>query len=401
MVKSYPTIGEYNQIIQQQGGNAFNSLRGVSFVPSRAVPIKVYLFGSGAYAAVFKGAINDTNYAIRCFLTAENETIRRYEIICDYLKNIQSSWKTGCELLENEIQVNGNAYPVLKMEWLDGVLINQFVSNNIAENNVLNELQKKLVAISDDLEKNKIGHGDLQCGNIIVTGTSTNFQVKLIDYDGMYVPNLTLKKAVEKGRSEFQHPERTMNNFNSEIDRFAFWVIITALEALKIDKTLWQEVMQGGFNTLDNFLFTAQDFLNPYQSALFNRLYNLNSRVLNFYLDKLKSFCVNGYASIAKPVLSGQSSGLNSEMPTAHKKCFPPLSNSQAIDQTVSNSIYKIITNGGSASVLTSTFQKLGSTPLEIDKNLYEGKVLLISNGKETKRITLNSHQNLIEINFK
>ncbi len=31
--------------------------------------------------------------------------------------------------------------------------------------------------------------------------------------------------------------------------------------------------------------------------------------------------------------------------------------------------------------------------------NLYKGKVLIISNGRETKRITLNS-QNLIEIKF-
>ena len=39
-------------------------------------------------------------------------------------------------------------------------------------------------------------------------------------------------------------------------------------------------------------------------------------------------------------------------------------------------------------------------TPLEIEKSQFEGKVILISNGKDTKRITLNSHQNLIEVNF-
>lgn len=400
MAKSYPTIGEYNQLIQQKGGNAFKSLRSISLIPSRTIPIKVYLFGSGAFAAVFKGNINGSNYAIRCFLTAEDETISRYKIICDYLKNIQSSWKTDCEFLEDEIQLNGNAYPVLKMEWVNGVLINQFVSNYIADNNVLNELQKKLVVISDDLEKHKIGHGDLQCGNIIVTGTSSNFQVKLIDYDGMFVPNLVHKKAIEKGRTEFQHPKRTMNNFNAEMDRFSFWVMITALEALKIDKTLWREVMQGGFNTLDNFLFTIQDFLNPNQSKLFNRLYNLNSSSLNFYLDKLKSFCISDYSIISKPVLSGQNSILQSDIPHEHQKYIPTTTGNQTIDRTVTSDKYKIITNNGSASVLTSTFQRLGSTPLELDKNLYENKVILISNGKETKRITLNSHQNLIEINF-
>lgn len=398
MTKSFPTIGDYNQLIQQKGGNAFISLRNISFIPSRTAPIKVFLFGSGAYAAVFKGSINGSNYAIRCFLTAEDETINRCKIICDRLKSIQSEWKTDCEFLDNEIQFNGKIYPVLKMEWLNGILINQFVSNNITDNNVLNELQKKLVAISDELEKNKIGHGDLQCGNIIITGTSANFQIKLIDYDGMYVPDLAYKRAIEKGRSEFQHPKRTFNNFNPEMDRFSFWVFITALEALKVDKTLWREVMQGGFNTLDNFLFTVQDFLNPNQSPLFNRLYKLNSRVLNIYLDKLKSFCFGDYYSITKPELIGQTSTYNNNF-TKEINIFNPM-NTESFDKTVNNNKYKIISNISSASVLTSTFQKLGITPLEIEKSQFEGKVILISNGKDTKRITLNSHQNLIEVNF-
>jgi hypothetical protein len=264
----------------------------------------------------------------------------------------------------------------------------------------LSELQKKLVAISNDIEKHKIGHGDLQCGNIIITGTSSNFQVNLIDYDGMYVPALESKKSIEKGRSEFQHPKRTMYNFSPEMDRFSFWVIITALEALKVDKTLWREVMQGGFNTLDNFLFTIQDFLNPNQSNLFNRLYNLNSTSLNFYLDKLKWFCNSEYSVVTKPVLFGQFTSSTSYIPTDHQKYVPNNSNSQTIDKTVSSNKYKIITNNGSATVLTSTFQKLGTTPLELDQDTYEGKLILISNGKETKRITLNSHQNLIEIKF-
>jgi len=216
----------------------------------------------------------------------------------------------------------------------------------------------------------------------------------------MFVPDLAYKKSIEKGRSEFQHPKRTLNNFSPEMDRFSFLVMITALEALKLDKTLWREVMQGGFNTLDNFLFTIQDFLNPNQSNLFNRLYNLNSSALNYYLDKLKYFCNSEYSAITKPVLSDQKSSPTSYIPTEHQKYVPNISTNQTIDNNVSSNKYKITTNNGSASVLTSTFQRLGSTPLELDKQTYEGKLILISNGKETKRITLNSHQNLIEIIF-
>jgi len=400
MTNSFPTIGEYNQLIQKTGGGAFRSLNGINLIPSRTSPIKVFLFGSGAFAAVFKGQLHGKNYAIRCFLTAENETINRYKTICNYLNEIETSWKTECEFIENEINLDGNKYPVLKMEWLDGLLINQFVTKHLSDNNILTELQHKFLAISNELEKNKIGHGDIQCGNIIINGTQADFQIKLIDYDGMFVPELKNRKSLEKGRSEFQHPKRTTSNFNSEMDRFSFWVIVTALEALKMDKTLWREVMQGGFNTLDNFLFTIQDFLNPNQSKLFNRLYNLNSSSLNFYLDKLKWFCNSDYSVISKLELSKQKSTATTSIPDEHKKYAPDIFDNSSFDKTVATNKYKIITNNGSATVLTSTFVKLGSTPLELDKNIYEGKIILISNGKDTKRITLNSHQNLIHIQF-
>jgi hypothetical protein len=400
MPNTFPTIGEYNKIIQKNGGNAFNLLHGISFIPSRITPIRVYLFGSGAFAAVFKGSLHGIDYAIRCFLSAEDETINHYKNICSYLSSIEASWKTQCEFIENELIINGNSYPILKMEWLNGVQINQFVSNHLSDNIILTELQEKLIEMSKDLEKHKIGHGDIQCGNIIITGTSTSIQIKLIDYDGMYVPSLANKKSIEKGRSEFQHPKRTIYDFSPEMDRFSFWVIITALEALKIDKTLWREVMQGGFNTLDNFLFTIQDFLNPNQSALFKRLYNLNSTSLNFYLDNLKLFCISEFSKVSKPLLAEKSSNVLKNPSTEHQKYIPNDLSIEMEDKIQSSQSYKIITKNSSAVVLTSNFQKLGTTPLELDKNIYNGKLILISNGKETKKITLNPHENLIEIKF-
>lgn len=397
---NYPSIGEYNQVIQKERGNCFRTLSKIDLIPSKKAPIKIYLFGSGAFAAVFKGSINGCTYAIRCFHSAENETIDRYKIICQYISQIDSSWKTDCDYLENEITVKGRSYPILKMEWINGILINEFVSINLHNNTVLSELQKKLVDISDDLEKNNIGHGDIQCGNIFISSNSSQFQVKLIDYDGMYVPGLSIKKSTEKGRSEFQHPYRTLDDFNPEMDRFSFWVIITALEAIKIDKILWQEVMQGGFNTLDNFLFTIQDFLNPTESPLFNRLYDLNSANLNLYLDKLKLFCSSEYSSITKPIILNQDYKEQAETCNKPHQNISTTRNTISIDRITSGNDFRIVANNDSAFILTSTFQKLGSTPLELNREIYEGKVILITNGKETKRITLNSDLKFLEVQF-
>ena len=382
MKREFPTIGEYNKVISNKGGAAFQTLNYLQFIPSRASPVRIYLFGSGTYAAVFKAQHEEKKHAIRCFLSSEQENIDRNQIICYYLNSIDTKWKVDCHFFDNEISVNGILYPVLTMEWIDGTLINQFVTANLHNNGVLAELQKQLVEISSDLEKHTIGHGDLQCGNMIVQQFGAEFQIKLIDYDGMYVPEFGVAKNNEKGRSEFQHPKRTVYEFSHTIDRFSFWVMLTALEALKYDKTLWREAMQGGFNTLDNFLFTIYDFSNPYQSTLFNRLKQLNQTSLNFYVEKLQYYCSNDFSLIGKPILCGQEEH-NQEETTIIEKV--PIIEKETY--SCDNNHILIQSNPTGANILTTTFQKLGTTPLRLDKNSYWGKTLIISNGQTSKQI--------------
>jgi TonB family protein len=289
---TFPTIAEYNQSIKTNGGNVFKTLKGLNFIPARNLPIKIFTYGSGSYAAIFKAKDTTKEFAIRCFINAEQENIIRYKAISQYLHNIHEDWLSSFEVFDNEIIINGKQYPVIRMEWIDGQLINNYVSDHLQFNSELEEIQRQIVFISNGLEKNKIGHGDIQCGNIIVKKENNKIQLKLIDYDGMFVPSFANKINLEKGRTEFQHPNRFVSNaFNEKIDRFSFWVILTALEALKFDKTLWKEIMLGGFNTLDNFLFQAGDFQNPNHSTLFKRLKSINQPSLNFYVNILQDIC--------------------------------------------------------------------------------------------------------------
>ena len=393
-MNNFPTIGEYNQAIKKNGGRIFRTLFPIDIVASRTLPIKVFLYGSGAYAAVFKGKKENSFFALRCFLSAENDIISRYAAICTYLKNVNSHWKTSCEFLNNEVEVNNSLYPVLKMDWVEGTLINNFVSNNLANDKCLSDLQIQLLNVSRDLESYKIGHGDLQCGNIIISGSAEKFILHLIDYDGMYVPSLSNQASIEKGRSEFQHPKRTLNNFNPEMDRFSFWVILTALEALKFDKTLWKEVMQGGFNTLDNFLFTVEDFLNPGQSKLWKRLYELEKPSLNIYLSKLESFCRGEISQVSAPSLWNPASrDLENNKETWDLKALP--------SESLSPNKILIECFDSEASVMTLSLTKIGTTPLELDRDLYKGRTLLITNGKETQRLYLEEDKNKFLIEWK
>lgn len=386
----FPTIAEYNQAIQSMTDGTFKSLTNISFIPSRTIPVRIYSYGAGSYAVVFKAKDQYNEFAIRCFISAEQENIERYRNIDNYLKDVSASWITKIELLQNEINVKGNYYPVIKMDWVEGQLLNNYITQIVDNNLALTELQNEVVSVSKSLETLKIGHGDIQCGNIIIAKNIEGKNIiKLIDYDGMYIPLFSNKTNLERGRTEFQHPNRSQIQYNEKIDRFSFWVILCAIEALKYDKTLWFEIMQGGFNTLDNLLFLGDDFKYFNNSKLVNRLYSLNKSSLNFYLDKLNKFCNSSPDSVEVPFL----------FDSAHND-KETIEIQPEIRINSSRTEIQIITNPNGAAVLSSTFQRIGTTPLIIDKEKHLNKTLIISYGTQIKQVEILQHTTVIDLTF-
>ncbi len=99
----------------------------------------------------------------------------------------------------------------------------------------------------------------LQHGNVLlVPGSSaTSMLLRLVDYDGMWVPALADLPPGEVGHANYQHPERLANGgYNDQIDRFAYLAIYTALRCLMIGgKTLWEV-----YDNQENLLFREADF---------------------------------------------------------------------------------------------------------------------------------------------
>src|SRR5262249_40590703 len=114
-------------------------------------------------------------------------------------------------------------------------------------------------------------HADLQHGNVLLVpgGKSGVLSVRLIDYDGMWVPALAQSRSGEVGHANYQHPERAGKGvYDAEVDRFPHLVIYTALRALLAGgRRLWDRHDNG-----ENLLFREADFLDPAQSALLREL---------------------------------------------------------------------------------------------------------------------------------
>ncbi len=400
---NYPLISEYEREIKTKGSVILKLPQHYNFVPNKIKPIKIYSYGSGAMAGVFKVEGMGKQYALRVFLNGGNpQNISRVMEIAKHLGDISSDFLCKYQLYQNGIVIKDHSFPVILMEWVNGKKLNEYVDSILNQNDKISELQFHLVKLNESMEKNQMAHGDIQSGNVLVEEKGgAGIQLKLVDYDAMFLPELSGQKAIEIGHSSFQHPKRDKSVYNAEMDRFSFWLILTALEAIKFDKNLWSKDINLGFNDGDNFLFRAKDLQNPNVSPLVKKLRNINQPSLNFYLDKLlsdshspkrdevalfdkNSNVVVSYTAEKKPV----SALLEPSSPAT------PVENLSApIDDTV----FSIDSDPSNATVYCDGVV-LGVTPISLNVGQYSNKKIALSYGSSRKSFYLNSAQKVYKI---
>lgn len=383
----YPINTDYEKALRK-GGSIFNTLNDIELIPSKTHPIKYYTFGAGAYAIVFKGRVNNQIIALRCFQTSTSSVEERYTKIQNYFSRKNPSWFVECDFMDNEILVNNDRYPILKMGWVTGKPLNDYIDGIISNDAALSVLQIELVALSNSLERYKTGHGDIQTGNVFINEEGSGIKISLVDYDNMYIPELESIGSKEKGLPQFQHPARTKSDYNHKIDRFSIWVCVTALEALKNDNSLWNKKNQGGFNTGENMLFEGDDFQDPDTSSLFKKLINGNNNEVANYAEKLKEYSLlDSLLNIPKPKLLDGTTSLP-RVKSPDKK--PERSSSTPLTLRKGDQIY-IQSKPSGATVLNNKLNKIGITPLAIDKTLSENKILHLTLDDKRKDVNIET----------
>lgn len=167
---------------------------------------------SGNFADVYELRCPATGrrWAVKCFTRQVPGLAERYAAISAYLKQVDLPFMVDFTCLEQGIQVAGQWYPVVKMDWVDGLTLSEFVKEHADNPRVLEKLCQVWLRLARRLRRANLAHCDLQHGNILLVGRATGaaLSVKLIDYDGMWVPALAAKKSGEVGHPAYQHPQR-------------------------------------------------------------------------------------------------------------------------------------------------------------------------------------------------
>jgi len=255
---------------------------------------------TGNFAQVYELRNSTKKWAVKCFTRSGSDIRLRYSELSKAITGSRLPYFVEFRFIDDEMLVNGKRYPIVKMQWVDGESLDKHIEGNLYRPQVLLDTAGKLLTMVKELEAHQLAHGDLQHGNVVITSAG----LRLVDYDGMFVPAFNGRPSAENGLPSYQHPRRGPSDFAVGLDRFSLLVICTGLCALASDPSLWYE-----FYTGDNLLFTSNDFKDPKSSKLFRRLSTLNDARLRTFADQLRMACVQNplFAPIpsAIPVQTG------------------------------------------------------------------------------------------------
>ncbi len=279
---NYPLISEYVEAIKLAEDNfeELSYLRPV--LDAEGQPV----MSSGNFAVVFK--MKDERdgklYAVRCFHRDQEGREESYRLIEEELKDVESPYLVSFRYMDKELfvdssQTDETEFPVLLMDWVEGITLDKYLRENLDDQYALEMLAYRFSQLAQWLIPQPFAHGDLKPDNILVREDGT---LVLVDYDGMYVPAMKGQKARELGSPDFRHPLRTEDDFDEHIDDFPFVSILLSLKAISLNPSLLE-----GYGATDRLLLSERDYrdiansavlqlvLSQITNAEFSRIYSL------------------------------------------------------------------------------------------------------------------------------
>ncbi len=199
-------------------------------------------FSIGNNSIIFRIHHNGGEKMLKCYTRNKRNTRRIY----------------GKKCLREELYIHsdhnhGDWVDVVMDDWLDGQTLHSAILKNRDNPAAMKALAESFDVMALELLGKEWAHGDLKPENIIVTPEG---EMRLIDFDAMFLPSFIGEQSEECGTTAFQHPYRDINYFDKSIDDYPIALISTALHALSTDPTLAER-----YDIEEALLFTPQEII--------------------------------------------------------------------------------------------------------------------------------------------
>ena len=274
---NYPLISEYIEAIKAAEDNfeELTNLRPV--LTDDGLPVMT----GGNFAVVFKMKDIGTGkfYALKCFTKEQEGRAEAYQQIADALKDVNSPYFVSLRYLEKELFVDTNQteeteFPVLLMDWVDGKPLDKYLRQNLKKKNTLEKFLSNFYQLVKWLIAQPFAHGDLKPDNILVKNDGN---LVLVDYDGMYVPDMKGQKSREVGSPDFCHPQRNEDTFDEHIDDFSILSILLSLCVFFVKPSFLDK-----YGAEDRLLFSNNDYVDINKSNAFGNIPSIIETSTNY-----------------------------------------------------------------------------------------------------------------------
>ena len=282
MSAEWPDPSDYAAAIQNPGKHFVDDqLR-------RSVPV-LNRFGlpqgeTGQFACAFHLRDGSANFAVRCFLSQRHGRQERYGLLSRHLRRLALPALVDFEFIEQGIRCGSNWFPIVKMQWIEAKMLDVYVDENRDQPQALRSLATKWRRTVESLRSASIAHGDLQHGNVLVDRQG---DIRLVDYDNMYIPEFSGDHSPEFGHRNYQHPQRSQFHHDVYVDNLPALIVYVSLLAVAAEPGLWDE-----FYTGENLLLTSQDLERPVRSRCISRLKNSPDQWVSRCAGYVERFCL-------------------------------------------------------------------------------------------------------------
>lgn len=173
---------------------------------------------------------------MKCYTKTNEGQERRLQAVAAYLNGQHFSALSRVEFRPQELYIyddreKGVYWPVWLTEWAEGMTLRNWLASTCAakDREALARMAQRFAGLGTELLVQEWAHGDLKPENIIVTSGG---ELRLIDYDSVFIPALAGESAPELGTPGFQHPLRDVRFYNRHLDDYAIALMTVALQAL-------------------------------------------------------------------------------------------------------------------------------------------------------------------------
>src|SRR5262249_34984058 len=145
-------------------------------------------------------------WAVKCYQRPLPGLLHHYQHLRMHLLPLDLPYLVECLYVETGVSVRGRWFPAAQMRWVDGEPLNAFVQGAADQPAALRQFAKQWLRMAQALRRAGVAHGGLQHDHVYVCHSAPGGPpaLRLLDYDGMFVPALAGRLPVEVGHANYQ-----------------------------------------------------------------------------------------------------------------------------------------------------------------------------------------------------